>query len=489
MNIEEPMLIHNRMMMKYAVRISLTALLVFFAFSLEACANSKKVEVRNWKTGQMMKYRNPFPANKPMTAEELNKLRVPFADDAVKAAIWHQFLDFERSNDEKRKEGNMHKGRLLVGVLYYHRDWEKMQRPLALPQRRYLQFHAVFACKDGITIAEKYFVLNDTNDHGEYSNQYQFELSKIDKDYQQYLLVDWEHVPIADVVDRVNSIYSQIDKETEAELDAQFCTQNYLNLKKRCDALSCKTDDIWRDYDHWLMGQDSDKDFRATIEAVEFPGDDTAALVTLTVHNFEDQRVTLSLVCERGNWYVNDFLSYTDDDEGGLPTELSEIDMMYDFLEDAMLDTDDIPTNDSLRQKQIRKTVTLLEKRYGMTMSSEDIYTIVGGRYLWGSIQFADEYRAAPREEGDDRRYALALDVLVDGDNVYVHEVLGNWYGEGDCSWNVDDEGHYVGQEITEAYLIGDELVLEVIRQAPESCVKGTFCLRQGKLIYEEDDE
>ena len=83
----------------------------------------------------------------------------------------------------------------------------------------------------------------------------------------------------------------------------------------------------------------------------------------------------------------------------------------------------------------------------------------------------------------------MALDVLVDDDNVYVHEVLGNWYGEGDCSWNVDDEGHYVGQEITEAYMIGDELVLEVIRQAPESCVKGTFCLRQGKLIYEEDDE
>lgn len=301
-----------------------------------------------------------------------------------------------------------------------------------------------------------------------------------------YCSIEAENNPVSNIEQRVKSIYQLVGKESEADINKRFCTQNNIDLNKRCEVLSRKTDDLFRDYDHWIMGQDYDEGFYVMIDSIEILGD-RAALAHVLIHNFEDQHITLQLIFERGDWFVNDIIRYEKDNDGK-ETEISEIEIMVDYLDSTRLDWRDLRPEETTRLAQIEKVVKQLEKRYGMKITREAIQTVIAERYLWGLVQFGDEYRGVKRDKNDDRHYALALDVLIDGKKVYVHEVLGNWYGEGDMSWNVDDEGKYVGCDILDAYEGDEGLIINFCRLAAESRTKGKFYQRRGRLDYEEWD-
>lgn len=125
--------------------------------------------------------------------------------------------------------------------------------------------------------------------------------------------------------------------------------------------------------------------------------------------------------------------------------------------------------------------VRKMEKTYGMKAVRSMRTATVGNRYVVGAIQFAGEYKDAPRVEYD-RKVALALEVLVDGDKVYAYEELGQ-YGDDWCSWNVDDDGEYIPCYIDMAFEGPKGLELCYSHGAPESYEVGMFFLRDGKYV------
>lgn len=131
--------------------------------------------------------------------------------------------------------------------------------------------------------------------------------------------------------------------------------------------------------------------------------------------------------------------------------------------------------------------VKQLEEKYGMKAARSVLAYEIGGRYTFGALQFKGEYKAAPKDKYDpDRKYALALDVLIDGDNVYVNEVLGAYFGNGECTWNVDDDGEYITCDLAAAFEGGNGIELYYRRYAPESAAFGMMYVQDGKLVQRQ---
>ena len=126
---------------------------------------------------------------------------------------------------------------------------------------------------------------------------------------------------------RIDAIYSQVD-QCHVDLDSAFCTQRYYSLLQRASQLSGKTGFVFLDYNHWIMGQDSSPDCSFTAKKIDINTDSTA-VVEMDIRNFgQHNPVTLELRYERGDWYVDDFVSY----DGTEQNKYSEIKVMENFI-------------------------------------------------------------------------------------------------------------------------------------------------------------
>lgn len=116
---------------------------------------------------------------------------------------------------------------------------------------------------------------------------------------------------------RIDSIYSsiltQLQNKNGIELDVScydslYCSTDYNTLQKEGIQLSLMTgfDGYFLGYDHWIIGQDYALDWNYQIKDVLNITDSTA-VAELLVKNFEENRVALDLVYERGNWFIDDF--------------------------------------------------------------------------------------------------------------------------------------------------------------------------------------
>ncbi len=146
--------------------------------------------------------------------------------------------------------------------------------------------------------------------------------------------------------------------------------------------------------------------------------------------------------------------------------------LAVDYFDYSESDTVSLPQN----------VVQKLEKKYGMKASRSAQVCKIGNRYIFGLVQFEGEYKNAPKDPDDDRKYCLALDVLIDGNKVYCYEDLGNFdevYGQ---TWNVDDDGMYIPTGINAAFDGPKGLELYYVRTAPESCAVGRYTIQNGKL-------
>lgn len=88
--------------------------------------------------------------------------------------------------------------------------------------------------------------------------------------------------------------------------DSLCCTQSYLALDRKAQEVSKNRDEMYRDADHWVMGQDVSGDWSYELQSVQFTSD-SAATAKVNVHNFTDQEVYLDLRYERDDWYVDNF--------------------------------------------------------------------------------------------------------------------------------------------------------------------------------------
>ena len=128
--------------------------------------------------------------------------------------------------------------------------------------------------------------------------------------------------------------------------------------------------------------------------------------------------------------------------------------------------------------------VKQLEKKYGMKVERMRLIATIGKDYIWGLLQFKGAYKNAPKDKYDpDRQSALALDVLIKGDEIWVNEELGYYNEEYGATWNADDDGEYVGCHIMEAFEGPKGLELCYLRSAPESSAVGIFYQRDNQLI------
>jgi len=125
-----------------------------------------------------------------------------------------------------------------------------------------------------------------------------------------------------------------------------------------------------------------------------------------------------------------------------------------------------------------------LEKKYGMKIERTLLLSTIGKDYAWGLLQFQGAYKDAPKDKYDpDRQSALALDVLMKGDEVWVNEELGYYDERYGASWNADDDGNYVGCDIMAAFEGPNGLELCYNRRAPESTAVGLFFQREERLV------
>ena len=130
--------------------------------------------------------------------------------------------------------------------------------------------------------------------------------------------------------------------------------------------------------------------------------------------------------------------------------------------------------------------VKQLEKEYGMKAAGSSQLQLIGGRYLHGTIEFEGEYKNGPKDPyNKDRKYALALELLIDSDKVYRYEALGYYDEEYGCTWNADAEG-YISNDIVAAFEGPKGLELCYTHGAPESFCVGMIYLREGKLVEHE---
>ena len=144
--------------------------------------------------------------------------------------------------------------------------------------------------------------------------------------------------------------------------------------------------------------------------------------------------------------------------------------------------------------------VKQLEKKYGMKAVRSVQTCIIEGDYVCGAIQFDGEYKNAPKFPGEDNieiKKALAVEVLIKGDQMWTLEQIGTLFpGEGP-SWNADDDGEYLPNGIVAAFEGPKGLELCYVHGAPESIEVGMLYPRGNKLekqmfecyhsLYDED--
>ena len=148
-----------------------------------------------------------------------------------------------------------------------------------------------------------------------------------------------------------------------------------------------------------------------------------------------------------------------------------------------MLDIKDGRPSYDNPDKLPKDIVKKLEQQYNMKAERSCKVATIGGKYIWGAVQFKGAYAKAPKDKYDpDRKSSLALDVLIDGDKVYTHESLGYYDNEGP-TWNVDDEGIYIPNNIIAAFEGPKGLELCYTHPAPESFEIGMIYALDGKLV------
>lgn len=100
---------------------------------------------------------------------------------------------------------------------------------------------------------------------------------------------------------------SGIRQMRRVNLDSAYCSLRYQALyQKALEAAG--DDDIVLDYDHWTNSQD-DNNFTYEVGRIDQITDSTA-IAEIYAKNFgNDYTIVLGLYFERGDWYVDDFLS------------------------------------------------------------------------------------------------------------------------------------------------------------------------------------
>lgn len=134
---------------------------------------------------------------------------------------------------------------------------------------------------------------------------------------------------------RIDTIYRYVDLGlADLNLDSAFCSQRYYVRLQQALQLSEETGLACLDYDHWIMGQDRSPEWTYVTKIID-KITDTTAVVKMDIYNFgKHNTVTLKMRFERGDWFVDDFVSYSGDETGD--QSYSEVKKLEIFINDLM---------------------------------------------------------------------------------------------------------------------------------------------------------
>ena len=123
-----------------------------------------------------------------------------------------------------------------------------------------------------------------------------------------------------EIEDRVNSMYKHVFSEylkpghnppLRYNYDTQYFSKDFFHLHDLISSLENQLGEpIIHDADHWICGQDWCDDLSARVLKVDMVSGKKAK-VTVNVHNCNDHQLTLVMVCERQNWFIDDIIGNT----------------------------------------------------------------------------------------------------------------------------------------------------------------------------------
>ena len=163
----------------------------------------------------------------------------------------------------------------------------------------------------------------------------------------------------------VEYITQRLDSIYKMHSDEKGCSEHYKALVEKAGELSMKTNGVFLDGDHWVNGNDIDPKFYAKLKKVLEMNDSTAK-VEMNVHNFHDQKIILDLVYERGDWYVDNFHSFSEED--GDNHEMDEVKFLHEYIRQT--------SNDIYQDK--------IEKKYGKNFPINKYLDDL--RNQWGNV-------------------------------------------------------------------------------------------------------
>lgn len=115
--------------------------------------------------------------------------------------------------------------------------------------------------------------------------------------------------------------------EPRGPLDSLYLSSRYKAVLAKAEEVAGE-DNIVLDCDHWTNSQD-DNNFTCKVRKVRDITDLTAVVEVEAVNFDKPYTITLALLFERGDWYVDDFIS-----EGGS----SEKKMLEDYIDDTIVE-------------------------------------------------------------------------------------------------------------------------------------------------------
>ena len=90
--------------------------------------------------------------------------------------------------------------------------------------------------------------------------------------------------------------------------DSAYCSKSYKDLMAKAEEIAEENEEPLLDYDHWTNSQD-DNNFTYEVGKISNMTDSTAVVKVKAKNAGKPYTITLNMRFERGDWYVDDFIS------------------------------------------------------------------------------------------------------------------------------------------------------------------------------------
>ena len=154
--------------------------------------------------------------------------------------------------------------------------------------------------------------------------QYRADVEKLSEDEQKWVKL-WlssdsiDNTRKKQIEDRVNSMYKHVFSEylksrydlPTTNFDSIYYSQEFYHLDRMIGSIENQLGEpIIHDADYWIWGQDWCDDLSVRVLNVEMLSGKKAK-VTINHHNCNDRQLTLVMVYERNNWFIDDMIGQT----------------------------------------------------------------------------------------------------------------------------------------------------------------------------------